>query len=101
MTNRIHKCKIHCHTIDPETLDAMGLDSDVGKWMPFSFHMETVLACKLASDDEEVLPFGCTTIFTDNGDTYIIDTPYEEFEEIFCRYYNNDAATTSSKEVNL
>lgn len=87
MSFTIHKCKIHCHTIDPTKLDSLNLD-DPGKWMPFCFHMDQVIACKLATDEEDLLPFGCTTVFTDNGDTYIIDTPYSEFEQLFINYHN-------------
>lgn len=99
MSSVIHRCKIHCHTIDPDKMDLMGMEEDRGKWMPFSFHMGTVVACKLSSDEEDLLPFGCTTIFTEQGDTYIIDTPYEEFEESFVRY--NEEPGSSSREASL
>jgi len=88
MINNIHRCRIHCHTMDPGKLEVMGLDDDPGKWMSFSFHMGTIVACKLASDDEDMLAYGCTTLFTEHGDTYIIDTPFDEFEEKFYRYNN-------------
>ena len=75
MKSPIHQCNIHCHAIEVDKAELMGLD-DKGKWLPFSFHMEIVIACKLTTDEEEESTFGCTTVFTEYGDTYIIDTPY-------------------------
>lgn len=97
----IHRCKIHCHTIDPTRLDAMGMDDDLGKWMPFSFHMGIIVACKLSTDEEDLLPFGCTTLFTEHGDTYIIDTPYAEFEEKFVHFNEEDNASAAPREASL
>lgn len=96
----IHKCKIQCHSIDPSRMDMLGLEEDQGKWMPFCFHMGVIVACKLSSDDEDALAYGGTSVFTEQGDTYIIDTPYEEFEEKFIRY-NEDDQGSSSGELNL
>ena len=81
----IHKCNIHCHTVDIDKAELMGLD-DKGRWMPFTFLVGIVVSIKLTSDDEEALVNGCTTIFTDSGDTYIIDTPFLEFQELFIKY---------------
>lgn len=81
----IHKCNIHCHAVDIDKAEMMGLE-DKGRWMPFAFRMEMVVSCKLTSDDEETLTNNCTTIFTEHGDTYIIDTPYIEFERLFIDY---------------
>jgi hypothetical protein len=98
----VHKCKIHCHTIDPLKLDVMGMDDDKGKWMSFAFHMGIVVACKLSSDEEDLLAYGCTTVFTDQGDTYIIDTPYREFEEKFIRHNDtDDSDEITFREANL
>lgn len=98
----IHRCKIHCHSMDPTKLDIMGMEDDLGKWMPFSFHMGIVIACKLSTDEEDLLPFNCTTLFTDTGETYIIDTPYADFEEKFVRFNEEDnASATSSREASL
>lgn len=99
MKKLIHRCKIHCHTIDPGQLDLMGVD-DVGKWMPFAFHMDIVVAIKLSTDEEDLLPFGCTTVFTESGDTYIISTPFEEFEQIFLHYHEEDMPSTN-REASL
>lgn len=86
----IHSCNIHCHTINPDKLEMMGLDDDAGKWMPFTVLLHHIVACKLASDEEELMVHGCTTLFTENGDTYIIDTPYKEFSELFIAFHSFD-----------
>jgi hypothetical protein len=94
----IHTCNIHCHTLDLDKADLMGID-DKGKWLPFAFHMDIVIACKLTTDEEDLLPFGCTTVFTDHGDSYIIDTPYNEFQTIFQMYHSD--STKESKDLNF
>ena len=85
----VHSCNLHCHTLDPEKMELMGLE-DKGKWMPFTFHMDMVIACKLTSDDDENLT-DCTTIFTESGEAYIIDTSYTEFSKTFTNYHIPDA----------
>ena len=84
----IHSCNLHCHSTNPEKMDLMGLE-DKGKWMPFTFHMSIVIACKLTSDDEQEV-LNCTTIFTEQGDAYIIDTPFIDFQQLFIAYSNPD-----------
>lgn len=81
----IHKCKVQCHTIDPKTVELTGLE-DKGKWLPFVFNMDVIDAAKLSSDEEDSPTYNCTTLFTSNGDTFIIDTPYEEFLKKFDQY---------------
>lgn len=95
----IHTCNIHCHTMDLDKADLLGVD-DKGKWLPFAFHMDIVIACKLTTDDEEELVYGCTTVFTDNSDTYIIDTPYTEFITLF-QLYHADPSASKSDEPNF
>ena len=92
----IHTCNIHCHTLEVEKAELMGLE-DKGRWMPFAFHLDIVIACKLTSDEDDSLVNGCTTIFTEPGDTYIIDTPYEQFMPIFKTYYNDELDATEAK----
>lgn len=100
--NPVHRCNIHCHTIPPTTLETMGMlpEDDKGKWLPFSFLMDVVIGCKLTTDDDEELVYGCTTVYTEQGDTYIIDTPYQEFQEKFYQWYN-DTDTDKASSVNL
>jgi hypothetical protein len=87
----IHTCNIHCHTMDLDRADLMGL-TDKGKWLPFAFHLDIVIACKLTTDDEEESVYNCTTVFTDQGDSYIIDTPYTEFQTIFQLYHTSEGS---------
>ena len=87
----IHTCNIHCHTMDLDRADLMGL-TDKGKWLPFAFHLDIVVACKLTTDDEEETVYNCTTVFTDQGDSYIIDTPYTEFQTIFQLYHTSEGS---------
>lgn len=91
----IHTCNIHCHTIDIEKVELMGLE-DKGQWMPFAFHLDIVVACKLTSLEVDAFAHNCTTIFTENGDTYIIDTPYDKFLSLFVGHY--DQADAASKD---
>ena len=87
----IHVCNIHCHTLDIEKAELMGLE-DRGQWMSFAFHLDVVVAIKLTSLEEDSLVYKCTTVFTEHGDTYIIDTPYEEFLPIFLDHYEGNKA---------
>lgn len=91
----IHTCNIHCHTLDIEKVELMGLE-DRGQWMPFAFHLDVVVAVKLTSMDEDSLVYNCTTVFTEHGDTYIIDTPYKSFLPMFVGHY--DQADNSKDE---
>ena len=84
----IHLCSINCRTMEPNMTEALGV-SDPGKWMPFAFKMGIVDGVKLTSDEEDHELFGCTTIFTDTNDAYIIDTPYKKFLKIFLEYNQN------------
>jgi hypothetical protein len=46
---------------------------------------------------------GCTTIFTEPGDTYIIDTPYIEFMPLFKDYHSgsDNEAMQSKDDIEL
>lgn len=84
----IHECNIHCRTVDADSSDLLGILStpDNGHWMPFAFLLEIVIACKMASNDNEDISYKATTIFTDGGDAYIIDTPYKKFKALWTAY---------------
>jgi hypothetical protein len=81
----VHQCNVNCHAMEAEQAKLLGVE-DLGKWMPFMFDMDMVVAAKLTSDDEEAFTYNCTTIFTNGGDTYVIDTPYTEFFRIYKEY---------------
>jgi hypothetical protein len=70
----------------------MGLE-DRGQWMSFAFHLDVVVACKLTSLEEDSLVYNCTTIFTEHGDTYIIDTPYKTFQKMFVEHHSEITPT--------
>jgi hypothetical protein len=91
----VHHCNIHCRSIDADSARLLEQE-DGGKWMPYMFLLEIVLACKLASDDEESFTYNCTTIFIEGGDSYIIDTPFVEFSKIFKEYYQASPSSDSS-----
>jgi|694.fasta_scaffold03423_22 hypothetical protein len=93
----IHVCNIHCHALDIEKVELMGIE-DKGQWMSFAFHLDVVIACKLTSLEEDSLVFNCTTIFTEPGDTYIIDTPYPEFLKLFVDYHEQPTVSHPPKE---
>lgn len=74
--------------MEPAISESLGVP-DPGKWMPFAFHLDIVDAVKLTSDEDDHELFGCATIFTNSGDTYIIDTPYKKFLKIFLDHHKN------------
>lgn len=79
----IHECNLQCYTMSLEDLELLGKKEDPGKWMPFIFEMSMVKAAKLTSEENDAFTYGCTTIYTHDGESYIIDTPYKEF---FAKY---------------
>ena len=81
----VHQCKVQCHSVDTKTAELTGIE-DPGKWLPFSFSMDIIDAAKVASDEEDSPTFNCTTIFTNTGTTFIIDTPYEQFSKKFVEW---------------
>jgi hypothetical protein len=85
--------------MDLDKADLMGL-TDKGKWLPFAFHLDIVSACKLTTDDEEETVYNCTTVFTDQGDSYIIDTPFTEFQTIFQLYHTSEGSK-SAEDLNF
>jgi hypothetical protein len=74
--------------MDIRTIESLGVE-DSGKWLPFIFHMSMIDAAKVSSDDLESSSYNCTTIFTNGGESYIIDTPPEEFFKKFT-IFNTD-----------
>lgn len=97
----IHECKVQCHTMNPTEMDVLGIKEDEGKWLPFIFDMEMVNAAKLSSDEKDSPAYNCTTIFTRNGDTFIIDTPFKEFSKKYQLYFTLDILDTDVDEDDL
>lgn len=75
----IHECNVQCYTLSSEELELLGKKDDPGTWVPFVFDMSMVKAAKMSSIDSSDSTYGCTTIYTYDGDTFIIDTPYKKF----------------------
>lgn len=94
----LHMCMVQCTSFDPEKLDLMGLEEDPGKWLPFTILMDTIIAVKLTTDDEEHMAYNCSTIFTETGDTFIIDTPYVKFIRLFEEYYKTTDTKSAGNE---
>lgn len=83
----IHECNVNCRSMDLATVESLGIE-DPGKWLSFCIDMKYVYGIKLTSDDETDPIFNCTTLYAVDGDTYIIDTPFEEFKKLFITYKN-------------
>jgi hypothetical protein len=80
-----HECKVYCHAMSPEQAEVLNI-SDNGKWLPFTIYLGCINAFKMSTDEEEDSTIYCTTIYTDTGDIYILDTPYTEFSKIWKRF---------------
>jgi hypothetical protein len=94
----IHTCNVHCHAHDSEELELLGI-SDQGKWLPFSFMLDIVIAIKLSTDDEDNPTFNCTTVFTDRGDSYIIDTPFYTFRKLWTKHFTTEQNEETGPEL--
>lgn len=90
----IYDCNIFCSTMDEDQAEILGVE-DKGIWLPYAFILDSVMAIKMSTHDEESLAFGRTTIFTHDGNTFIIDTPYDKFARVWKEYY----ATVSDLEI--
>jgi len=77
----------------------MGIE-DKGQWMPFAFHLDVVVAIKLTSQEEDSFVYNCTTVFTEHGDNYIIDTPYVEFLPLFTGHYMDHPSSKEEEDNN-
>jgi hypothetical protein len=86
--------------MDPKTVESLGIE-DFGKWMPFIFHLDIVEAAKLTSEDKDHPTCGCTTLFTRNGESFIIDTPCEEFFKIFKEFIMESFIDDTSLDLEL
>ena len=78
----VHRCQLHCHTMDPLTIESLNIE-DQGKWLDFMFDMDMVMACKRTSDEIDEPMYDCTTLYAYNGDSFVIDTDYKQFFELY------------------
>lgn len=98
LTPAIHQCNLHCFAMDPKDIDSMGI-KDPGKWLPFSIHMDIIVGCKMTSDDIDESTYNCTTLYTKQGDSFIIDTPYQEFNSLFVKHHTPSALPPAPAEL--
>jgi len=99
--NHVHKCRLFCHAIDQSDLDVLGVShkhSENGSWLGCSLRLSKVNMVKLTTDEPGNPTFNCSTLFLEGGDSIIIDTPYDIFEDIFCDYFNNLHESVSRSE---
>lgn len=96
----IHSCNVHCHSLSTTEVDLLGIE-DNGKWLPFSFLVSTVVAMKQTTDDEDEPTFNCTTLFMENGESFVIDTPYYTFSKIWSTAVYEMENSNDSKESDL
>jgi hypothetical protein len=96
----IHQCNLHCHSIDPLEAENMNI-KDKGKWLPFSFHMDSIMGCKLTTDDEDEPGYLCTSVYTHQGDCFIIDTPFNEFNKLFIAFNQGPVSPTEDTKPSV
>ena len=96
----IHTCNVHCHSLSTTEVDLLGLD-DQGKWLPFSFLLDTVIAMKQTTDEEDEATFNCTTIFMENAETFVIDTPFYTFQKIWTSHMEEDDNEEDNNSLHL
>lgn len=85
----IHKCKVQCHTVNPTDMDLLGIKDDAGKWLPFAIDLGIITAIKMSTDEEGEPTTGCSTVFCNEGSSFILDTPYNELLDIWMEYVNS------------
>lgn len=96
----IHSCNVHCHSLSTTEVELLGIE-DNGKWLPFCFLTSTVVAMKQTTDDEDEPTFNCTTIFMENGETFVIDTPFYTFQKAWSEVMNNLENNEDSRESDM
>jgi hypothetical protein len=92
-----HECKVYCHSMTQEQAEILNI-TDSGKWLPFTIYLGCINAFKMSTDEEEDSTTFCTTVYTDTGDIYILDTPYKEFNKIWKRFIDDEYSPSSSDD---
>jgi len=85
----IHKCKVQCHTVNPTEMDLLGIKEDEGKWLPFAIDLGVITAMKMSTDEVGESTTGCSTVFCNDGTSFILDTPYDELLDLWVEYFNS------------
>ena len=82
-----HECKVYCHAMPQEQAEILNI-TDSGKWLPFTIYLGCINAFKMSTDEDEDGTQYCTTVYTDTGDIYILDTPYSKFNAVWKKFMN-------------
>lgn len=71
----IHECKILCNTMQEEQLEDLGI-SDPGVWVDAAIETDGIIAIKRKSPEKTNDEYFATTVYMDNTDVFVIDTPF-------------------------
>ena len=96
----IHKCKVQCHTVNPSEMDLLGIKDDAGKWLPFAIDLGVINSMKMSTDDKEESTYKCSTVFCTDGNSFILDTPYEELVQLWSDYVSTKWETDEDLPLN-
>jgi hypothetical protein len=95
-----HECKVYCHAMSPEQAEVLNI-SDEGKWLPFTIYLGCINAFKMSTDEDGDGTQYCTTVYTDVGDVYILDTSYSEFGKIWKNFMMGEEGDIIDDNDNL
>ena len=71
----IHPCKILCNTLDEGQAEDLGI-TDPGVWVDAAIETGSIIAIKRRSHEKTDNDYYATTVYMDNGDVFVIDTPF-------------------------
>lgn len=84
----IYECNLLCHSVSENDIEKMNID-DKGKWLPFAVDLFTVYAVKMTTDTKKELAYLSTTLITEFGQQFVIDTPYKKFITLWKEFNKN------------
>lgn len=96
----IYECKVYCHSGPPDMEEILGKIED-GKWLPFAVDISLVDACKMSTDVPDDFTYKATSLFMQNGDTFVIDTPYREFVRIWKQFKEDSHISDDADDLEL
>lgn len=88
----IHTCRILCNTLEEDQLEDLGI-KDPGVWVDAAIETGSIIAIKRRTADKTDDEYYATTVYMDNGDVYVIDTPFPVLLSVW-------KGKTSKKETN-
>lgn len=95
-----HECKVYCHAIPQEQAEILNI-TDNGKWLPFTIYLGCIIAFKMSTDEEDDGTAFCTTVYTETGDVYILDTPYDKFNKVWKKFMDMEDDVDGDDDINL